>query len=71
MQVHWQDKWLQFSYNNQLITLKGISPTATMGSPITNSQLAALVKEDSILYHVQVHMVQAQSKCATTLPAEI
>ena len=42
-----------------------------MGTPITNAQLAALIKEDSILYQVQLHSVQDQAATAPTLSAQI
>ena len=56
MQVHWQDKWLQFSQGNSLVTPKGICSTVTMGPPITVHQLQALIKDNSVLYQVQVNL---------------
>lgn len=52
MQVHWQDKGLQFKKGDQLITLKGITAEAIAGPPLSVNHLAALLKDDAILYQV-------------------
>jgi hypothetical protein len=71
MQVHWQDKWLQFSQGNSLVTLKGICTTATMGPPITVHQLHALIKDDSVLYQVKVNLTTDPASGMPVLPGEI
>jgi hypothetical protein len=74
MEIHWADKWLQFTHDKQFITLQGISPSANMGAPISHNQLQALDKIDSILYVVQLQALDRTSSTAqaiSSLPADL
>lgn len=53
-----------------MITLQGVHPHTVMGSPITDHQLKAMIKNDSILHIVQLHVVDVQA-AAPDLPPEI
>jgi hypothetical protein len=48
MKVHWVDKWIQFQYQDKLITLQGIPCEAQMGPPVCHNQLVVFDKIDSI-----------------------
>jgi hypothetical protein len=59
MEVHWADKWLQFSLNNTTVKLQGIQHITVMGPPVSQFQLQAMDKADSILYLVQLQHSQS------------
>jgi hypothetical protein len=35
MEVHWADKWLQFTHLQTLVKLQGILPITTLGAPVS------------------------------------
>lgn len=74
MEIHWADKWLQFSHCNQLIRLQGILPTTSLGTLVSQHQLQALDKTDSILYVVQLQTVDTTTNSPqdiSSLPSEL
>jgi len=42
MNILWAEKWLQFPHHHQLITLQGILPTPSLGTPVSQHQLHQL-----------------------------
>lgn len=74
MEIHWADKWMQFTHDKQLIKLQGILSSAQLGPPISHSQLQALDKTDSILYVVQLQAVDSTTtngQSITSLPPDL
>lgn len=71
MQIHWQEKWLKFSKNETVVTLKGMGQSVSVGSPISAKQLTALLREDSILYQILLHPVPEAPPDQPTIPAPI
>ena len=59
MHIHWQERWMKFNCNNQEVKLQGLLPEATMGPPVSQHQLQAFDKTDSILYLVQLYEVSS------------
>ncbi|XP_025825540.1 uncharacterized protein LOC112900963 [Panicum hallii] len=68
MQVHWQRKWMMFQYKGKTITLQGVH--TVMGSPISDQQVQALIKNDSILHVIQLNAVDVQT-VSPELPPEV
>ena len=71
MKIHWVDKWLQFTHHNKVIKMQGILPSANLGAPISQYQLQALDKTDSILYVVQLQAKRTTDLVSTSLPPEL
>lgn len=71
MHIHWAEKWLRFDHKGKEIVLKGIQPAATLGPPVTNMQLKAMHKRESILYMVQLYPVTTLKPPTEPIPTEI
>lgn len=71
MQIHWADKWLQFEYLGNTVLLQGLQSKATWGSPISLTQLQAMLKQDSVLYMLELNAIQEEHNTEDTIPAEI
>ena len=71
MEVHWVDKWLQFQHNNKFIKLQGILPSVQMRAPVSQYQLQALDRTDSILYVVQLQAKEGSTSTSPPLPTEL
>ena len=71
MKIHWVDRWLQFSYQDKLITLQGIPTAVQLGPPVTHNQLLAFDKTDSILYLVQIQALEPAAPQEPSLPLDL
>ena len=71
MKIHWVDRWLQFSYQDKLITLQGIPTDVQLGTPVTHNQLLAFDKTDSILYLVQIQALEPAAPQEPSLPLDL
>jgi hypothetical protein len=71
MQIHWVDRWLKFSHEQQTVTLLGISPETQLGPPVCQNQLVALDKTDSILYLVQVQATEPTVSIEQDIPPDL
>lgn len=56
MEVHWAEKWFYFNHRGKVVKIQGLLAETVMGPSITPYQLAAMEKQDSILYCVQLHV---------------
>jgi hypothetical protein len=65
------DRWLQFSYQGQLVTLKGIPSEAKLGPPACQNQLIAFDKTYSILYTAQVQVITLYDTSKPSLPQDL
>jgi len=65
------DRWLQFYYQDKMVTLQGIPSAVQMGPPIYNNQLVAFDKTDSILYLVQVQVLAAIDSPEQSIPPDL
>jgi hypothetical protein len=54
MEIHWVERWIKFQYNKHEVVLHGISSATQLGPPVSNNQLVALEKTNSLLYLVQL-----------------
>lgn len=54
---HWVEKWFQFEYKGKTVKIHGITNEAIMGPPVNSNQLDVMIKQDSILYYVQLDSV--------------
>lgn len=59
MHVHWDERWIKFTHNLKEVILQGIHSGAVLGPPVSQHQLQAMDKIDSILYLVQLQAVQS------------
>ena len=64
MEIHWVERWLQFQYQGQLIKLQGLTSGVTISPPVSQSQLQAFDKNDSILYVVQLQSTPSPDSIA-------
>jgi hypothetical protein len=64
-------QWLKFIHHQQKIKLQGILPKVAVGPPISPHQLQELNKTDSILYIVQINVVQNPEPIFPTLPEDL
>ena len=71
MKIHWVDRWLQFSYQDKLITLQGIPTDVQLVPPVTHNQLLAFDKTDSILYLVQIQVMEPAAPQEPSLPPDL
>jgi ribulose bisphosphate carboxylase small subunit len=71
MHVHWQERWMQFTSNNQEVKLQGLLPDTTMGPPVSHHQLQAFDKVDSILYLVQLYELSSTPTTTQQLPQDL
>lgn len=71
MQVHWKEKWMQFQYNGKVISLQGVKHNVQLGPPISETQLKALIKSDSILYMIHLEAMEMQKVSESELQPEI
>lgn len=71
MKIHWGARSLKFIHHQQKIKLQGILPEVAVGPPISPHQLQALNKTDSILYIVQINVVQNPEPIFPTLPEDL
>jgi len=68
MKIHWEQRWIQFNYHSKDITLQGIQPGTVLGPPVSQQQLQAMHKTDSILYMVQLYTAQAPIQSSSEIP---
>lgn len=68
MHIHWEERWIQFTHNNKPITLQGIQSGAVLGPPISQQQLQAMHKTDSILYLIQLNTTHGSTSSNSPLP---
>lgn len=68
MEIHWAEKWLQFNHFQKPSRLHGILPVTTIGAPVSQHQLQAFGKSDSILYIVQVQALETVGDDTDQLP---
>jgi len=71
MKLHWVDRWLQFYYQDQLVTLQGIPSEVQLGPLVCHNQLVEFDKTDSILYLVQVQAIAAIDSPDLSIPTDL
>lgn len=71
MEIHWAEKWLQFNHFQKPVRLQGILLVTTIGAPVSQHQLQAFGKFDSILYIVQVQALETIGDDTYQLPQEL
>jgi len=68
MEIHWAEKWLQFTHCQQLIKLQGILPSTNLGANVSLYQLQALDKTDTILYFVKLQALDTNLSTNQIIP---
>lgn len=71
MHIHWAEKWLQFEHQGKMVKVMGVQPQIVMGTPISNNQLDAMIKQDAILHFVQLSSITETGDEEKELPEEI
>lgn len=71
MEIHWGEKWLQIKHKGKPVRIQGIQPQAIVGPPVTPNQLDEMIKQDFVLYYVQLNSIAASESEGNTLPEEI
>jgi hypothetical protein len=71
MEIHWDQRWLKFSYIGSAVKLQGITSCTQFGPPVSSHQLQALDRTDAILYVVQLQPVSTTDSHSNDIPREL